>query len=82
VSKTSDVLSSVAASSVARPPAEGAPAFYVACGFSGHGFMHSRGLGIPMAEIVLDGRATSMDIDALSQGRFRAGRVHAEANMF
>jgi len=44
--------------------------------------MHSRGLGIPMAEIVLDGRATSMDIDALSQGRFRAGRVHAEANMF
>jgi len=44
--------------------------------------MHSRGLGIPMAEIVLDGRATSMDIDALSLARFRVGSVHAEANMF
>ncbi len=32
--------------------------------------------------MVLDGHATSMDIDALSLGRFRAGRVHAEANMF
>ena len=44
--------------------------------------MHSRGLGILMTEIVLDGRATSMDIDALSLAQFRVGRVHAEANMF
>jgi len=35
-----------------------------------------------MAEIVLDGLATSMDIDALSLIRFRPGRVHAEASMF
>jgi hypothetical protein len=35
-----------------------------------------------MTEIVLDGRATSMDIDALSRARFRAGSVHAETNMF
>jgi hypothetical protein len=38
-------------------------------------------LGILMTEIVLDGRATSMDIDALSLAWFRAGRVHAGANM-
>ncbi len=44
--------------------------------------MQSPGPGSSMIEIVLDGRAASMDIDALSLGRFRAGRVHAEANMF
>jgi len=44
--------------------------------------MQSASLGSSMIEIVLDDRATSMDIDALSLGRFRAGRVHAEANMF
>ena len=44
--------------------------------------MHSPAIGILMAEIVLDGRATSMDIDALSLARFRAGDIHAEANMF
>lgn len=32
-------------------------------------------------EIVLDGRASSMDIDALSLDRFAAGRLRAEANM-
>lgn len=63
-------------------PARRAPGFYVACGFSGHGFMHAPAIGILMAEIVLDGRATSMDIDALSLDRFGAGRLHAEANMF
>jgi hypothetical protein len=44
--------------------------------------MHSPAIGILMIEIVLDGHATSMDIDALSLARFRVGRVHAEANMF
>jgi hypothetical protein len=37
---------------------------------------------VPLTEIVLDGRAASMDIDALSLARFRAGRSHDEANMF
>lgn len=59
-----------------------APGFLVACGFSGHGFMHAPAIGILMAEIVLDGRASSMDIDALSLDRFAAGRLRAEANMF
>jgi len=59
-----------------------APGFYVACGFSGHGFMHSPAIGLLMAELILDGRATSMDISGLSLERFKAGIVNTEANMF
>jgi sarcosine oxidase subunit beta len=63
-------------------PAGSAPGFYLACGFSGHGFMHAPAIGLLMAEIVLDGRASSMDIGALSLDRFGAGGLRAEANMF
>ena len=63
-------------------PAAPAPGFHVACGFSGHGFMHSPAIGILMTEMLLDGRASSMDIQALSLDRFAAGRLRAEANMF
>ena len=63
-------------------PAAQAPGFHVACGFSGHGFMHSLAIGILMTEMLLDGRATSMDISALSLDRFATGRLRAEANMF
>jgi len=63
-------------------PAAQAPGFHVACGFSGHGFMHSPAIGILMTEMLLDGRASSMDIQALSLDRFAAGRLRAEANMF
>ncbi len=63
-------------------PAAAAPGLYVACGFSGHGFMHAPAIGILMSEILLDGRATSMDVAALSLDRFAAGRLRAEANMF
>ncbi|HEY7039241.1 MAG TPA: FAD-dependent oxidoreductase [Methylomirabilota bacterium] len=63
-------------------PAPKAPGLYVACGFSGHGFMHAPAIGILMTEILLDGRAGSMDIGALSLDRFAAGALRAEANMF
>lgn len=59
-----------------------APGFYIACGFSGHGFMHSPAIGLLMAELILDGRARSMDIAALSLERFKAETVSTEANMF
>ncbi|MDP2628128.1 MAG: FAD-binding oxidoreductase, partial [Candidatus Rokubacteria bacterium] len=65
-----------------RGPARTAPGFHVACGFSGHGFMHAPAIGLLMAEIVLDGRTSSMDIDALALDRFGAGTTRAEANMF
>lgn len=47
-----------------------------------HGFMHSPAIGILMTEILLDGRAISMDSGALSLDRFATGRLLAEANMF
>jgi sarcosine oxidase subunit beta len=56
--------------------------FYLACGFSGHGFMHSPAIGRLMAELVLDGRASSMDIAPLSLTRFSGGRAATEATMF
>jgi sarcosine oxidase subunit beta len=64
-------------------PVPQAPGLHVACGFSGHGFMHSPAIGRLMAEIVLDGHASSMDIGALSLERFTArGGLRVEANMF
>jgi sarcosine oxidase, subunit beta len=63
-------------------PATAAPGLHVACGFSGHGFMHAPAIGILMTEVLLDGRARSMDVAALSLDRFAAGRLRAEANMF
>ncbi len=59
-----------------------APGFYIACGFSGHGFMHSPAIGLLMAELILDGRAASMEISALSLDRFASGAVSTEASMF
>ena len=60
----------------------GADGLFVIAGFSGHGFMHAPAIGILMAEILLDGRASSMDVGALSLDRFAAGKLRAEANMF
>jgi glycine/D-amino acid oxidase-like deaminating enzyme len=40
------------------------------------------GPGAGLHVILLDGRAGSMDIDALSLDRFAAGKLRAEANMF
>lgn len=58
------------------------PGFYVACGFSGHGFMHAPAIGLLMAELILDGRATSMDIGPLSLDRFNGRALVSEASMF
>ncbi len=62
--------------------AGGIGGFHVACGFSGHGFMHAPAIGILAAELILDGRASSMDVAALSPERFARGRASAEATMF
>jgi sarcosine oxidase subunit beta len=49
---------------------------FACAGFSGHGLMHGPAAGLVLAEEILDGRATTIDIDALRWGRFEAG-VHA-----
>jgi sarcosine oxidase subunit beta len=52
--------------------------FVCACGFSGHGYMHSPATGMVVSELILDGTATSLDITALSPTRFREGRQNLE----
>jgi sarcosine oxidase subunit beta len=44
-----------------------------ASGFSGHGVMHSPATGMLIAEEILDGRAHTINIDALRISRFLAG---------
>lgn len=53
--------------------------FYVACGFSGHGFMHGPVAGKLMAELILNGRTTGIDIAPLSLQRFGEPRLTHEA---
>jgi sarcosine oxidase subunit beta len=45
-------------------------------GSSGHGVMHAPALGQLLAECMSDGRATSLDIDALRPGRFAEGDLN------
>jgi sarcosine oxidase subunit beta len=55
--------------------APGCPNLYLANGSSGHGVMHAPALGLLLAEIMSDGKASSMDVAALDPGRFAAGRT-------
>lgn len=52
--------------------------FVCACGFSGHGYMHSPATGMVVSELILDGKARSLDLSALSPTRFREGRQNME----
>ncbi len=54
---------------------------YLAVGFSGHGFMHSPAIGASLSEMILDGAARSVNLDALSLNRFAAGAVVEETNV-
>ncbi len=51
-------------------------------GFSGHGFMHGPIAGQLMAELVADGRASTLDIAPLSIERFARGESHLEPLTF
>ena len=55
---------------------------YVCAGFSGHGLMHAPAAGIVTAELILDGKASSVDITPLELSRFSdPTRLHGEANV-
>jgi sarcosine oxidase subunit beta len=58
--------------------APGLKGFLCANGFSGHGFMHSPVAGKLIAEVICEGKASSLDISALSLSRFSEGRVIGE----
>jgi sarcosine oxidase, subunit beta len=55
--------------------------FVICAGFSGHGFMHGPVTGLLVSEIVLDGRAHSLDISQLDLDRFAEGRLVQEYNV-
>lgn len=57
------------------------PGYTVVTGFSGHGFMHGPIAGQLVAEIILDGRAHSLDISSLAYSRFSADDLNKEYNV-
>ena len=52
---------------------------YFAAGFSGHGVMHSPATGRALAEIILDGEASFLDVSSLRLERFAKGELLHEA---
>ena len=50
---------------------DGIEGLYCAVGFSGHGFKLSPMVGVAMAEMVLDGASTTIDVSELDLSRFR-----------
>lgn len=53
----------------------GVEGLYLANGFSGHGVMHSPATGRALAEIILDGEASFMDVSPLCIDRFASGKL-------
>ncbi len=62
-------------------PAVDLPGFYIAAGFSGHGFQHSPATGKVMSEIILDGASKTVDVSMLDLARFAQGRLIREVNV-
>jgi sarcosine oxidase subunit beta len=52
---------------------------YVACGFSGHGFMIAPMVGLMLAEMIL-GKTPTLDLD-LSLDRYQSGKLHLEPSV-
>jgi sarcosine oxidase, subunit beta len=63
-------------------PSEDVKGFYLNTGYSGHGFMHAPAAGLLLAEEILDGRATTIDVSSLRLERFRTGDLLSEYNVF
>ena len=55
--------------------------FLVAAGFSGHGFMQGPAIGRVVAEFVVDGAASTIDVSAFRPSRFREGVLAQEHNV-
>ncbi|MGE5265415.1 MAG: NAD(P)/FAD-dependent oxidoreductase [Acidobacteriota bacterium] len=62
-------------------PAMDVAGFYIAAGFSGHGFQHSPATGKVMSEIILDGASRTIDVSMLDLARFDQGRLIREVNV-
>ena len=55
--------------------------FFLANGFSGHGFQHAPVVGKLLSELIVEGRARTVDISALSFQRFETGSLVAEGQV-
>ena len=60
----------------------GVSGLHVIAGFSGHGFMHGPIAGQLMAEMLVHGRAVTMDARPLDLARFARGEAHVEPLTF
>jgi len=56
----------------------GVEGFIVANGFSGHGFQHSPAVGKVISELIVDGKALTIDISPLCIDRFEKGELMLE----
>jgi sarcosine oxidase subunit beta len=54
---------------------------YLANGFSGHGFQHAPVIGKLLAELIVDGRARTVDISSLGLDRFERGDLVVEGRV-
>jgi glycine/D-amino acid oxidase-like deaminating enzyme len=52
----------------------GPDGFYLACGFSGTGFKTAPAVGASLAELIVDGRASTVDVSDYALERFAEGR--------
>lgn len=59
-------------------PASEVEGFFLACGFSGHGVMHSPATGKALSEIILKGEYQTLDAAPLAASRFAEGRLLKE----
>lgn len=61
--------------------APGVRGLLLANGFSGHGFQHAPVVGKLLAEIVVDGRASTVDVSSLGLERFERGDLIVEGHV-
>jgi sarcosine oxidase subunit beta len=62
-------------------PAPGVEGFYLANGFSGHGFQHAPIVGKLLAEMIVDGEARTVDVSSLALDRFSRGELVREGHV-
>ena len=55
---------------------DGVEGLYICTGFSGHGFKLSPAVGLLVSELVLDGKASAIDITPLRMARFAEGDLN------
>ncbi|HSJ50907.1 MAG TPA: FAD-binding oxidoreductase [Actinomycetota bacterium] len=61
--------------------APGMRGFYLANGFSGHGFQHAPVVGKLLAEMIVEGEARTVDVSSLGLERFESGELVTEGHV-